>query len=791
MIGRINTVIIAGVILVNGALIPAAEPATRPATFTLAGRAIDVGSGKPAQRISVTGWSWHARGRNVPAEPIAFVTGENGEFSVNVRARATVQSLRWDDSPDGSYLIDDEWQSAGNWEALGQLVMTQDRKNLVLRIKLVPSVPLKGKVVDEQGKPAIGVSVYVGPPQSPAITNKEGEFVLKAVPKNRDFDLVAVREGSSFFGMNLSRTIGGIAHLKAGSTEATITVRPARRFEGQVTNAAGLPAGGLTFTMMPTLGSKRLYMGELMRTAVTDSDGKSSIRNLLGDCVYEISWSQGNENNRDYDNASMLFDLSKVQAGEPIRFEATQYLNTIMGKVVDEKGEGLKGAVIQIKGSNILPRDAWQGPMVTTDEKGEFEIQRLAHGKVQLHIHRPGYKLQWVTAPTDSVDFKAVLKKAEGKCQCRLVVVDEAGKPIAGAPASVKGMGRVPDMTAKTDDAGLARLELPLVAEANGYEAVTAICDLEGRDLAVGSLTLNEDAEVRLVAGKSGRTWRGRVVDDEGKALAGANVAVTMVQLGAAEAWGPRSAVVEQLNISGLYPPTVTDAEGRFDLRRLGAYAAVQLQLTAPGHITPYAAFSAEARDQEKEFVLPLACQVKGKVVLKGAGKAPPEQPAMTVFLQPTGGPGMYPQMQVANDWQFSSGAVAVGMYQAQIRANDVKSAKYVCEAPPSVLVSRGEPTEVVIEVEEGIRVFGKLVDAKTEKPLQGQIVLNMIGGGESPASGQTGTDQDGKWQIYVPREGEYQVQYYVQGMASFKQYNGVTVKRGRDVELIIRAETE
>ena len=56
---------------------------------------------------------------------------------------------------------------------------------------------------------------------------------------------------------------------------------------------------------------------------------------------------------------------------------------------------------------------------ITTDKKGEFTVSRLAHGKVAMRISAKGYRTQTFTVPSDSIDFKAVLKRAEGPCRSR------------------------------------------------------------------------------------------------------------------------------------------------------------------------------------------------------------------------------------------------------------------------------------------------------------------------------------------------------------------------------------
>ncbi len=781
-------ILFAAVCLGMVGLVMAAEEAK---TCKIAGKVIDIATGKEARGVMVSAWVMGGGGAG--QRFFQQKADENGEFSFNV-SKGSRLMFQWQDSPEGDYLIDDKWRQEGNWQPIPDLRVTADRTGLVLKVKLVPTRELRGKVVNEKGEAVPGAMVYVGARMVAAQTDNKGEFRVKTAPRDRDFDLLAVREGAAFLGFGLSRMVGGVAHVKATDGEVTVKVANGRRYDGMVKNGAGLPAADLTFTIMPKLNGETVY--QVNQSVTTNAEGKFSVKSLIPGVAYEASWSPGNETNRDYDYGTAIVDLGKVKEGELIQFEAMQYLNALMGKVVDANGQPIEGAVIAIKGRKMLPQDLWRGQSIATNAKGEFEIPRMAAGNVQLHVSAKGYKGSWFTTATDNVDFVARLNKAEGQCELRIVVVDEDGKPIAGAPVSLKnGSQNLPieDMSVKTDETGAAKVELPVVEMTPGNRPIVAVCDMEGRDFGLAAIPLNEEGDVKMVVKKSGLPWRGRVTDDEGRPVVGARIQVVSVDLAGEETWVPiRGLAQPNPDFQNVIPPAITDADGRFELKRLGGYGMVQANCSARGFVEHSFNLSAatDAGGKQKEVALLAACEVKGKVVIKGTGKAPAEKPGMMINLRPAG-PGNWVQMQAGAGWQFGSNEVGAGMYQVQIQPMEPRTARYVCTEPPMVDVKKGTTTEIVIEVEEGIRLAGKLLDAKTEKAIQGTILARLIGD-ESDTQTFAHAEEDGRWLLYVPREGEYQLLYYVQGARQYKVFGNVKVERAKESpEIVIKGNPE
>ncbi|HEX2973476.1 MAG TPA: carboxypeptidase-like regulatory domain-containing protein, partial [Tepidisphaeraceae bacterium] len=403
------------------------SPTTQPRSCTFAGKILQLGSDKPAANLALSGY---VEGPNEQYDFLSLTTDEQGAFRTTVPAGSYVD-IQWKESPDGSYLIDNDWRQQSNWQPISHRSVTRDVTDLVLRVKLVPATQLQGHVVDSQGHPVQGVSVYADPRLLPAITDSTGSFTLKCVPQGRDVHLFALRDSGGFMGFLAKRMLGTVAQIKYPTTNPTLTLAPCQSFDGQVLTPDGLPAAQLSFTLRPKLGHESLY--QFQQSITTDAAGKFSTKRLIPNATYQAFWNSSQEENRDYDSGRATLDLSQLKPGQPIKFTAPQYLNALMGQVVNEQGNPIKDAAIFLENRQLLPQDTWNNVPFHTDAQGQFVIPRLAPGNITLHISAPGYKGRQFTSATDSIDFKATLKSPTPTCQYRFVVVDENNQPLKDA----------------------------------------------------------------------------------------------------------------------------------------------------------------------------------------------------------------------------------------------------------------------------------------------------------------------------------------------------------------------
>jgi len=144
----------------------------------------------------------------------------------------------------------------------------------------------------------------------------------------------------------------------------------------------------------------------------------------------------------------------------------------IDGTVLDPAGKPVTGA--------IVTKDyEWRNPAVTqqTDDKGHFEMLNLRAGEMMLTVQSPDWAPQTLPVTlTNGPQNLTISLKAGAALKGR--VVDEMGKPVAGARAQLDRAGNAPlefDWSAEADDEGrfawsaAPEGEHPYMVAANGF----------------------------------------------------------------------------------------------------------------------------------------------------------------------------------------------------------------------------------------------------------------------------------------------------------------------------------
>jgi len=396
----------------------------------------------------------------------------------------------------------------------------------------------EGEVRYEDGKPAAGVRLYFSNIPSrwvrgEVVTDEQGRYRLPRLqPDNYEVSLhykeplakewaveppnitFAVRSGQKVSLPPLTLTKGGI-------------------LEGVVTDAeTGRPIEGVVIGVVRLFPQADYPTLKWVARTKTDKDGRYRVRVSPGDFELYIGEPKG------YLPAVPLEMMAigrnpyrgKVTAGETTRMDIQlRRALTVRGRVVDEQGKPLAGAVVVELTSDPLPQ------RVVTDEQGNFVLTETAPLK-QLHLR--AYYEDWRT-PSDVTVFaddpkaqRIELRLVKGqKPLLRGQVTDDKGKPIPHAEIIAKWTNPAKGSSterpmALTDEKG--RFEVVglwagdpyrLVVRADGYsEAIVDLSPLkpsEVRDIGTVKLT------------PAGAVLAGQLFGDEG-AIQGAVVSVLL-----------------------------------------------------------------------------------------------------------------------------------------------------------------------------------------------------------------------------------------------------------------------
>ncbi|MCP4642737.1 MAG: hypothetical protein GY851_19985 [bacterium] len=728
---------------------------------TISGRVVHVTTDEPVPNIQIDVYKTIPGRQYLDTQRIA--TDESGRFSVTVAPGSDIQ-LQYQRAEDGSYIIDKDWKQRNHNAAAWKGVVSESIKDLDLEIMTWPVQPLIGQVVDAAGKGVASATVWMHSEIAGITTDEDGTFTLDVAPTDRDFDLFAVSE---------SEAEAGLLHVKAGATEAVIALEPTRTYDGEVTNFAGLPANNLAFHMDLHLNDSNIY--RVRREPVTDDEGRFTAENLCPKAAFYAWWSADNDQNRDYSYGNADIDLTELEPGAPIRFQARQFLNAVMGKVVDADGNPIEGAHIALGGYGMRPQDV-RNERVESDEAGEFTMSRLAYGDVTLVVSAEGFNGRRIKTASDAFDLVVALRPNSEPPVLDVTVRDEAGDPVADAPVTVRweknseGKSSVITDEFRTNAEGRARL----VRQSREDERLgrgVAVCDVPGYDLAVRGLREKTDDTIDLVLRKSNEPWSGTVTGTDGALLAGARITAYAVRstddrTGSQTAW-----FIEE-------SPFVweTDEDGAFALERLGRQYAVSFRIEAEGYAKRECHFYEESSELPV-FALSPGGRVRARIEVEDGTAIP-----LDLLIGQLVAPRSHGRFEATESGEYMADNVEPGQYDCMLSVRgdaDEKYRAYVLKKRPQAVVESGQTTEVVFEFERGTAIRGTFIDPATGKTPEGRKYVY--------ARGNDGTNftarvrDDGTWSVYVP-PGSYEIRYN-DGEGKMKTEKTVEVRKGEPVE--------
>ncbi|BCM93018.1 hypothetical protein IAD21_04905 [Abditibacteriota bacterium] len=294
-------------------------------------------------------------------------------------------------------------------------------------------------------------------------------------------------------------------------------------------------------------------------------------------------------------------------------------------------------------------------------------------------------------------------------------VVDAAGAPIAGAQVQVRAWSDTapaPFISPKvTDASGTVLFALPV--QSGGKPLSTSIV-AGAKGFAFNSaFVIGGKVEVRL---ERGVAWRGKIVDEEGKPLAGARVTLR----GAMKGHDFRSLVFLAYEntasantnpLSALYS-TLSKADGSFVIENAPADKELIFQANRAGFALVN---GQDARaGVEEQIKLQLAGSVHGRA-LGADGKPIANLKVYASGQYRMGGNGSTTDAKGA----FTIGHLAPGTYTLSATLPD--NATYLLARRPGVRVEGGKTGEVDIwRAQKSVVVRGMVRDAITQKPVKG-----------------------------------------------------------------------
>ncbi|MGC4114602.1 MAG: carboxypeptidase-like regulatory domain-containing protein [Myxococcales bacterium] len=373
----------------------------------------------------------------------------------------------------------------------------QGQSTAVLEFELYPSAPLRGTIVDADGKPVAGAEVWASRDNktgSPEEGTGVGNFDTRA---DGSFDVPNLSPGT--YRVRVAHPDHRPLQLEVSvpATDLKLAFSKVFRVAGTVVDSNGKPQQGVQVTLKKT----EEWEPDAPQ-AETGSQGEFELAAEAGTYRVQVGIGRGPF------HAVLTSTPGELTLGPesptPLVIRIAE-AGSISGRVTDEDGVPVHDARVfaQPDSKSSLTRSSF------TAADGSFALERLPEGRFQLVASKRGFRparLEEVPAGAKSVTMKLEVDRA-----VRGRVVDEKRKPITDFIVHFEGL-----QTA--DGSFLVPMETSgeqkLVVRADGYaaKAITVVIREKGIT-SVGDILLER-----------GRTLTGVVRDGSGQPVAGASL---------------------------------------------------------------------------------------------------------------------------------------------------------------------------------------------------------------------------------------------------------------------------
>jgi hypothetical protein len=630
------------------------------------------------------------------------------------------------------------------------------------RITLRAGIQREIAVRSAEGKPAPDVAVFLPDISIPvAVTGQDGRFAV-AVPAGGSalFRLLA-RDGG--------RGAGKVAATDPGSLTATLSGLV--KSTGRVLSAEDRRplAGALVWADMDP--------GTLVRT---DAAGRYTILRSAGDRFLLRAAAAGHQE---------AWSTGRAQPRGPVL--ALEPALVVTGAVVDRRGAPVSGAQVRA----VIPEPPHSahyqmsryGERAMPEGANGFRIGGLTRGKAYvIEAAAPGFAPLRLELPPLTGDRRAVLALVPGRTAAGRVI-DLESKPVAGVEAVlVASPGRLP--LSREDSEGVPGLDIwRATTDAGGQFQVA--------DLPEGPLTLrlrkagftplsirgveaNPEGSLGLWRLTAGDVLRGRVFDESGKPVTGAQVHA-----------GQGFRTLSQGGPPNRKPEAVTGADGSFTIPDLFRWDRFDLWIWKEG-LQPGIVQNAEAgwdidlkTGREIRIVLVPGARLAGRVVDETGTPVP------GAWLRLVRDGRRQADSSSDRDGRFVLEGLAPGRADLEISAHGLANAVLPIILPAALAVD--QPVEgLEAELRSPASAEGRVLSARG-LPVQG---IKVRAGDFEEAE----SDADGWWRIdgltpgtatlvFAPPEG-LPLRREVQIVSPGASRLDVTLPEGREVSGRVRA---
>jgi len=277
------------------------------------------------------------------------------------------------------------------------------------------------------------------------VSGPDGTFVMRNVPPG-DVDIIAI-ERTHLPAIGARASLADGVTLQA----ADIVLKPGAMVAGRVVDARGAPVAGvaLRFNLVDWKNFQFDFsLAPMMAAAVegfelpkTDSDGRFLAGPIAGDAPYEVTFSKAG-----FVDAELKHD-PKTTTGEVV--VTIHRGGAVEGVVMDEaRGEPVGtftvggGDLVDVEADSPGVMNPFSGGTTVEDATGRFRIESVRPGKSTLVFRAPGYLPSSVEVDVVEGETKkgVIVQLAPGGI-VRGVVLDAEGQPVAGAQVVAQASG--------------------------------------------------------------------------------------------------------------------------------------------------------------------------------------------------------------------------------------------------------------------------------------------------------------------------------------------------------------